>query len=178
MTIAPASAAPDPAAAENAPAAQSTLLALTSLTLIIRVLAMSLLACSFTRAAWRARGDPWDLAFIAGAGAVLAALFWCLQLAERLTPDSPPAERRRLQVGVWSLSTVLSCAFAYRVSLVMPPALVAVVWGVTSLVVLAGFCMLVLGEDQQYRCLEEVHTDDPAGDAKPCDQVRPADELV
>ncbi|RLN30217.1 uncharacterized protein C2845_PM05G25850 [Panicum miliaceum] len=98
------------AADEKEPTSSSALLAVASL--VVRVAAVALLACSFAQSAWRARGDPWDLAFIAGAGATLAALFWCLRLAERLTPASPPAERWRLQVAVWCLSTVLSCAFA------------------------------------------------------------------
>ncbi|CAN6353955.1 unnamed protein product [Urochloa humidicola] len=161
----PRSAGPDadqtttPAAAGSAPLA-----ALSSL--IMRVAAVVLLAWSFARSAWRARGDPRDLAFVAGSGAVLAALLWCLRLAERLTPGSPAALRRRLQAAVWFLSTVLSCAFAYRVSLVMPAALVIIVWCMTAFVVLAGFFMLVLCncEGQQYRrCLDEVD----AGDAKP-----------
>ncbi|TVU17161.1 hypothetical protein EJB05_33177, partial [Eragrostis curvula] len=100
---------------------------------------------SFTIAAWRARQDTGDVAFVAGAYAALATLFVCLRRAERLTPDSPAAERRQLHFAVWALSTALSCAFAYRVSLVMQLAeLVVVIWCMTSFVVLMGFYMLVL----------------------------------
>lgn len=157
------------AAAEKEPTSSSALLVLVSL--IVRVAAIAVVSCSLARSAWLARGDPWDLAFIAGAGAVLATLFWCLRQAERLTPGSPAVERWRLQAAVWFLSTVLSCAFAYRVSLVMPPALVVLIWSMTSLIVLAGFVMLVLCncKDQQYQCLDEV--DD--GDAKPCNKLGP-----
>ncbi|CAN6326874.1 unnamed protein product [Urochloa humidicola] len=159
-----------PAAADSAPLA-----ALGSL--IMRVAAVALVAWSFARSAWRARGDPRDLAFVAGSGAVLAALFWCLRLTERLTPGSPAALRRRLQAAVWFLSTVLSCAFAYRISLIMPAALVVLIWCMTAFVVLAGFFMLVLcncNRDQQYQCLDEVD----ASDAKPFDKIMHTHGLV
>ncbi|XP_072148381.1 uncharacterized protein [Setaria viridis] len=141
------------AAAEKEPTSSSALLVLVSL--IVRVAAIAVVSCSLARSAWLARGDLWDLAFIAGAGAVLAALFWCLRQAERLTPGSSAVERWRLKAAVWFLSTVLSCAFAYRVSLVMLPALVVLIWCMTSLVVLAGFVMLVLCncKDYKYQCL-------------------------
>lgn len=114
-----------------------------------------------------------DLAFVAFAYADLAALFWCARRVERLVaPSSSPGavrerderRRRRLQVAVWVLSTALSCAFAYRVSLVLPPALALVVWAMASFVVLVGFYVLVLCdcEDQGYRLLEA------AGDGEGC----------
>jgi hypothetical protein len=37
-----------------------------------------------------ARGDPCELAFAAGASALLAVIFVCLHRAARLTPESPP----------------------------------------------------------------------------------------
>ena len=94
------------------------------------------------------RDRPRDLAFLAFAYADLAALFLCLRRAERLprepSPEEGAEERRRLQLVVWTLSAALSCAFAYRVSLIMPPVLVVAVWSMTSFVVVAGFFVLVL----------------------------------
>ena len=94
------------------------------------------------------RNRPRDLAFLAFAYADLAALFLCLRRAERLprepSPEEGAQERRRLQLVVWTLSAALSCAFAYRVSLVMPPVLAVAVWSMTSVVVVVGFFVLVL----------------------------------
>ncbi|CAD6272668.1 unnamed protein product [Miscanthus lutarioriparius] len=124
----------------------------------------------------RPRGD---LAFVVFTYADLAALFWCARRVERLAAaaaSSSPGlvrerdeRRRRLQVAVWVLSTALSCAFAYRVSLIMPPALVLVVWAMASSVVLVGFYVLVLCEDQgYYRLLESAGDgeDDGLGEKK------------
>ncbi|KAG2616794.1 hypothetical protein PVAP13_3NG176773 [Panicum virgatum] len=94
------------------------------------------------------RDRPRDLAFLAFAYADLAALFLCLRRAERLprepSPEEGAQERRRLQLVVWTLSAALSCAFTYRVSLVMPPVLAVAVWSMTSVVVVVGFFVLVL----------------------------------
>lgn len=137
--------------------------------------AVVLMGYIFGTTVWRARDDPGDLAFVGGAGALLAALLACLRRAERLTPASPPEERRRVQAAVWLISTVLSCVFAYRVAAVMPMALAVLVWCMTALVVLVGFCLLVLCKDEEYQCLEEVQDD---GDAKVFNKIRPNDELV
>ncbi|XP_062181084.1 uncharacterized protein LOC133885387 [Phragmites australis] len=139
------------------------------------------LAYSLVQTARRVRDRPWDLAFVVLAYADLAALFWCLPRAERLPPPPSPAggeERRRLQLAVWALSTALSCALAHRVSLIMPAALVIVVWSMTSFVVLVGFYLLVVCKDQGYRVLED---DDGGGggDGKGFDKkIGAGDELV
>lgn len=141
----------------------------------LRIGAAVLVLYTFASTAWRARNDPQNLAFVAGTGALLAALLACLRRAEQLTPDSPPEERRWVQAAVWLISTVLSCVFAYRVAAVMPMALAVLVWCMTALVVLVGFCLLVLCKDEEYQCLEEVQDD---GDAKVFNKIRPNDELV
>ncbi|CAL4902646.1 unnamed protein product [Urochloa decumbens] len=123
------------------------------------------LGCILVGTVREVRHRPWDLAF---AYADMAALFLCLRRAERLPREPSPAEwqeRRRLQVVVWMLSTALSCAFAYRVSLIMPPVLVVAVWSMTSFVVIAGFFVLVLCKDQGYRAF------DGDGDAGECKGV-------
>ncbi|CAN6358752.1 unnamed protein product [Urochloa humidicola] len=115
------------------------------------------------------RDRPLDLAFVVFSYADLAAIFLCLRRAERLPREEPSPdggkghERRRLQLAVWTLSTALSCAFAYRVSLIMPAVLVVVVWSMTLFVVIVGFFVLVLHKDQGYRALEG---DGDAGECK------------
>jgi hypothetical protein len=78
---------------------------------------------------------------------------------------APRCERRRLHFAVWALSAALSCAFAYRVSLLMPAALVVLVWCMTSFVVLFGFYMLVHcnKDHQQYQSVDDIDCD-AAGD--------------
>ncbi|GJM94792.1 hypothetical protein PR202_ga11471 [Eleusine coracana subsp. coracana] len=118
---------------------------------LTRALAFAAVTYSFAVTAWQARRDGGDAAFVVGAYAALAALLLFLRRAEQLTPASPAWERRRLQAAVWALSTALSCAFAYRVSLLMPAALVVLVWCMTSFVALMGFYMLVLCKYQQHQ---------------------------
>ncbi|TVU17162.1 hypothetical protein EJB05_33178, partial [Eragrostis curvula] len=138
---------------------------------------LALATYSFVVATWQVRHEPRDLAFVAGAYAALAALFLCLRRAENLTPDSPAAERRRLHFAVWALSTALSCAFAYRVSLLMPAALVIIIWCMTAFVVVMGFYLLVLCSCKD---LHDQGLDDVAvGEREPfIKKTRPTDEIV
>ncbi|AQK93126.1 uncharacterized protein LOC100277300 [Zea mays] len=143
----------------------------------LRIAAAVLVVYSFAVTAWRVRHQPQDLAFVAAALFLLAELQACLRRAERLAPESPAGERRRVRAAVWALSTALSCAFAYRVAAVMPPPLAVLVWCITASVGLVGLCLLVLCRDQQYQALRN---DDAACD---CDRrasakTSPTDELV
>ncbi|TVT96969.1 hypothetical protein EJB05_57805, partial [Eragrostis curvula] len=147
-----------------------------SLLVLMGAASLVLVTYNFAIAAWLARRDPGELAFVAGAYAALAALFLCLRRVERLTPDSPTAERRRLHFAVWALSAGLSCAFAYRVSLLMPAALVVIIWCMTSFVVLMGFYLLVLcncnGQRDNVGC-------EAVGESEPfIKKARPTDEMV
>ncbi|TVU17176.1 hypothetical protein EJB05_33201, partial [Eragrostis curvula] len=125
----------------------------------LRLVLLAFVAYSLVQTAYRVRDDPRELAFVVCAYALLGALFLCLRRAERLTPESPTGERRRVLAAVWVLSTVLSLSFAYRVAALMPPAVAVLVWCMTAAVVLAGLYMLVLCKDQQYRGLDGVDSD-------------------
>ncbi|XP_062179552.1 uncharacterized protein LOC133884221 [Phragmites australis] len=141
----------------------------------LRAALLALTTYSLAVTAWRARHEPRDLALVVGACAVLAALCLCLRRAERITPASPAGERWWVQLAVWALSTALSLAFAHRVAALMPPALAVVVWCMTSVVVLAGFYMLMLCKDRQYQAQEDVDCCDADGMA--FKKMSPADEL-
>ncbi|CAN6340837.1 unnamed protein product [Urochloa humidicola] len=127
---------------------------------IVPAVVLIFLGCILVGTVREVRHRPLDLAFVAFSYAALAAIFLCLRRAERLPREEPSPdggeghERRRLQLAVWTLSTALSCAFAYRVSLIMPAVLVVVVWSMTLFVVIVGFFVLVLHKDQGYRALE------------------------
>ncbi|GJM94794.1 hypothetical protein PR202_ga11473 [Eleusine coracana subsp. coracana] len=146
-----------------------------------RAAALALVTYIFAATAWRARREPWDLEFIVFAYTALAGLLLCLRRAEQLTPASPAGERRRLQAAVWALSTALSCAFAYRVSLVMPAALVVLVWCMTSFVVLFGFYLLVVlcKDPEQYHSVDDIDCDAAGNHGMPLiKKIRPTDEIV
>ncbi|CAN6349873.1 unnamed protein product [Urochloa humidicola] len=145
----------------------------------LRAAAAILVCYTFASTAWRVRHDPRELAFVAAASALLAALLACLRRAERLTPASPAGEKRRVQAAVWAISAAVSCAFAYRVVAIMPPLLAALVWFMTAVVVLAGLFLLVLCRDQQqqYQALDDSNCD-PAGDGKHFEKINRADALV
>ncbi|CAN6326870.1 unnamed protein product [Urochloa humidicola] len=147
----------------------------------LRLAAAILVFYNFAATAWRVRHEPRELAFVAAAGSLLAALLACLRRAERLAPDpdAPAGERRRVQAAVWAISTALSCAFAYRVAAIMPPLLAAIVWFMTAFVVLVGLFLLVLcGDQQQYQAVLDDVECDPAGDGKNFEKINPADALV
>ncbi|KAF0916055.1 hypothetical protein E2562_000683 [Oryza meyeriana var. granulata] len=96
---------------------------------------------------YRAAGDPRDLAFVAGAYAMLAMLLCCVARFEALADDGSPAAavaRERLKLPVWALSTALTALFSTRVAPMMPPPLNALVVAMALLVTVGGFCLLFL----------------------------------
>ncbi|KAG8093950.1 hypothetical protein GUJ93_ZPchr0012g18986 [Zizania palustris] len=93
-------------------------------------------------------GDVAGVAFVAAAYLALAALFWCVLQHERAAAaendgDDSPARTTRYKAGVWLLSTLLTTAFAWRVSGMMPwPPAAVVVWVMAASTVVGGFCVL------------------------------------
>ncbi|CAN6340835.1 unnamed protein product [Urochloa humidicola] len=145
-----------------------------------RVFVIALMASSVAPMAWRARGDPVEMAIIAGPCALLAALFVVAHRAERLTPESPPGERRRLHVAGWVLGTLIVLLFAYQMSRLLPPKSAIAVWFVMCVILPAGILIaLRLGRDEQYQELDGVDGDDAAaGDGKVFKTARPTEDLV
>ncbi|XP_025812085.1 uncharacterized protein LOC112889583 [Panicum hallii] len=92
-------------------------------------------------AAWHAGGDPGSTLFVLGSYAALLLLFRCLRDYERAPPGSPARERARR--AVWTLTTLLTLAFAWKVAAVMPSAAAAaVVWGLAVATTAGGFFAL------------------------------------
>ncbi|CAN6208744.1 unnamed protein product [Urochloa humidicola] len=92
-------------------------------------------------AIYRAKGDLASIFFVSGSYVTLLLLFACLRAYERAPPGSPARERARR--AVWSLTTLLTMAFAWKVASVMPSAIAAaVVWGLAVATTAGGFFAL------------------------------------
>lgn len=94
------------------------------------------LTLSSGAAVYRAAGDPATVAFVVASYVTLLQLFACLRAYER----APPAGRGRIRRAVWSLSTLLTLMFAWRVAAVMPhwPAAL-LVWALAGATTVGGF---------------------------------------
>ncbi|KAJ3699147.1 hypothetical protein LUZ61_002852 [Rhynchospora tenuis] len=87
--------------------------------------------------AYRAKEDVWFVAFVVSAYFALVLLFWCLRLYERTAPNA--AQRWKLKVAVWSLSTFLTSMFSYKVALLMPGPVALIIWAMAGTVICGGF---------------------------------------
>ncbi|KAJ3701388.1 hypothetical protein LUZ61_005093 [Rhynchospora tenuis] len=97
----------------------------------------ALLTCNTGLAIYRSGNDLSSLAFVVVSYFALLLLFWCLHLFERAAPDG--ARRMQLKTAVWSLSTLITVMFAYRVAALMPLPLAVVVWVMATTVPVGGF---------------------------------------
>ncbi|CAL5050949.1 unnamed protein product [Urochloa decumbens] len=96
-----------------------------------------------------AAGEVGSTAFVAVSYATLLLLFRSLRAYERLPPPPPPGAaddgrmRRRLKREVWTLCTLLSVLFAWKVAAAMPswPA-VAAVWAMAVVTAVFGFAAM------------------------------------
>ncbi|CAN6208751.1 unnamed protein product [Urochloa humidicola] len=93
-------------------------------TYLLTKLGLGALTCNSVLAAYRSRGDPSSLAFVATAYAALLLLLHFLRRFER----APPAGRGRIKAAVWALTTLLTVMFASRVAPLMPHPVGVAVW--------------------------------------------------
>ncbi|CAL4902649.1 unnamed protein product [Urochloa decumbens] len=132
-----------------------------------RVFVIALMASSVAPMAWRARHDLVELAVVAGPCALLAALFVVAHRAERLTPESPPGERRRLHVAAWVLGTLIVYLSAYQISRLLPAKSAIAVWFVMCVLLPAGILIVLrLRRHEQYQEMDGDDCDAAAGDGK------------
>jgi len=103
------------------------------------------LTLSSGAAACRAAGDAASIAFVLAGYVTLLLLLACLRAYERAPPGEAAADGRRgrLRRAVWSLSTLLTVMFAWRVAAVMPnwPAAL-LVWALAAATTVGGFVAL------------------------------------
>ncbi|KAK1305985.1 hypothetical protein QJS10_CPA10g01671 [Acorus calamus] len=98
---------------------------------------ISMLTFTFVIAAYKAKGDPWALSFVVSIYAMLVLLFWCLNTSDRVPHDSKA--KKMYHVAVWSLGAVLNIMFSYKVSNVLPFAMVFIMWAMASLAIVVIF---------------------------------------
>ena len=103
------------------------------------------LTLSSGAAACRAAGDAASIAFVLAGYVTLLLLLACLRAYGRAPPGEAAVDGRRgrLRRAVWSLSTLLTVMFAWRVAAVMPswPAAL-LVWALAAATTVGGFVAL------------------------------------
>jgi Family of unknown function (DUF6490) len=108
-------------------------------------LGIGVLTCNAALALYRSTDDSWSLVFIVVSYFALVLLFWCLHLFERVAADA--ARRMQLKIAVWSLSTMVTMMFAYRVAALMPWLLAIIVWIMAATVPVGGFYAFIIYRD-------------------------------
>ncbi|XP_009390128.2 uncharacterized protein LOC135613332 [Musa acuminata AAA Group] len=102
----------------------------------LSALGFAFLTYSSAVAVYRSRDDASAVTFVAVAYADLWLLFRCLRALER---GGEGANNWRLRAAVWSLVTLLTSMFSYKVAAVMPWPVSVVVWGMAAAVAMGGF---------------------------------------
>ncbi|CAM0910205.1 unnamed protein product [Alopecurus aequalis] len=105
-------------------------------------------------AIYRSNGDAGSILFVAVSYLDLVALFGCLRLYERLDRHSP--RREKVKAAVWSLTTLLTVMFSYKVAEVMPLAVKVVVWAMAAATTCGGFYAFFIHDDKEYQQQQDV----------------------
>lgn len=105
------------------------------------------LSFSCGMAIFRSIHDPYAVAFVIVAYLALITLFRCLHLLERDARDR--RRGRGLKVAVWSLATLLTFMFSYKVAAVMPIWGQALVWAMATLTTAAGFYAFFIARQEE-----------------------------
>lgn len=93
----------------------------------------------------RSQGDAGSIAFVAVSYLDLLSLFYCLRLYEQSPHNS--SKREIIKGIVWSLTTVLTVMFSYKVAALMPLPVAVIVWAMASATILGGFYAFFLHQE-------------------------------
>ncbi|KAG1346283.1 hypothetical protein COCNU_06G001120 [Cocos nucifera] len=113
----------------------------------LQPLGLAFLTFNSVVALYRSRSDPWGMAFVLTSYVDLLLLFWCLRRFES-TPEGSP-NTGILKMAVWSLSTLLTVMFSYRVASIMPLPVAVVVWTMAGLTIAAGFYAFFIYKEKE-----------------------------
>ncbi|KAM0912392.1 hypothetical protein ACQ4PT_012802 [Festuca glaucescens] len=105
-------------------------------------------------AIYRSNGDAGSILFVAVSYLDLLALFDCLRHYERLDRHSP--RREKIKAAVWSLTTLLTVMFSYKVAELMPLAVKLVVWAMAAATTCGGFYAFFIHDDKEYQQQQDV----------------------
>lgn len=97
-------------------------------------------------AIYRSKGDPGSVAFVAVSYLDLLSLFYCLKLYEKAAQDS--SGRTRIKWIVWSLTTLLTVMFSYKVAALMPLPVAVVVWAMAAATIAGGFYAFFIYQEE------------------------------
>ncbi|KAG1346285.1 hypothetical protein COCNU_06G001140 [Cocos nucifera] len=137
----------------------------------LSLISFSFLTANTLLSAYRARHDPWTVAFVLFAYLDLLALFGCLRAIEKQRAEHGTVEiKGSLKVAVWVLANALNVALAYRVAQMMPLALYVVVWGMSGFTIIVTFYGLFV-----YREPENVKNNDAM--AVPFPELSPEEKV-
>jgi hypothetical protein len=104
----------------------------------LTVLGFLFLTFNSGMAIYRSNGDAGSVAFVVVSYLDLVALFACLRYYEQL--DQQHSQKRaRVKAGVWSLTTLLTIMFSYKVAEIMPLPVKLVVWSMAAATTCGGF---------------------------------------
>ncbi|KAJ4769814.1 hypothetical protein LUZ62_054071 [Rhynchospora pubera] len=96
-------------------------------------------------AIYRSKGDAGSVTFVVVSYLDLLSLFYCLRLYEKSPHNS--SQRRIIKAIVWSLTTLLTVMFSYKVAALMPLPVAVVVWAMASATILGGFYAFFLHQE-------------------------------
>ncbi|EER88566.1 hypothetical protein BDA96_10G231000 [Sorghum bicolor] len=103
----------------------------------LTVLGFLFLTFNSGMAIYRSNGDAGSVTFVVVSYLDLLALFACLRYYEQLDRHSP--KRATVKAGVWSLTTLLTVMFSYKVAEIMPLPVKILVWSMAAATSCGGF---------------------------------------
>lgn len=113
----------------------------------LTVLGFLFLTFNSGMAIYRSNGDAGSVTFVVVSYLDLVALFACLRYYEQLDRHSP--KRATVKAGVWSLTTLLTVMFSYKVAEIMPLPVKIVVWSMATATSCGGFYAFFV-HDEKY----------------------------
>ncbi|MQM02204.1 hypothetical protein Taro_034967 [Colocasia esculenta] len=117
-------------------------------------------------AIYRARDDPWEIAFVTAVSITLIALFVAVGAYDRTPQEDASSRRQKLRFLIWAVATGLNLGFACRVAAMMPPAVSLVIWGMAGFVAVAGLWLLVFGCREDHKACDGQSPQTPLLDEK------------
>jgi hypothetical protein len=114
----------------------------------ITALGLAFLTFNSGMAIYRSNRDAGSIIFVAVSYLDLVALFACLRVYDRLDFHSP--RREQVKAAVWSLTTLLTVMFTYKVAEFMPLAFKLVVWAMAAATTCGGFYAFFIHDDKEY----------------------------